>query len=303
MVFALLLGLVMAGCDGGSSGTGITTAQGNVASASSASRAVPARRATLLARAWSVWTRSGVANAGGSLENIRVSVEGTTITALTDPSGHFVLRGNFAGPIGLVFELPDGGSGRLVITIPKGGTVTLSNVHVDVPTNAATVEDQHVHFDGLVNATDCEHDAATLVSRHSPTDGNSYTVHFHDGAVHDPSGVVVVCTELAPGDPVDVDGAVTGGGAVEADSIEVEHDAKKTATPIPGGGDRSNPGKDGNQGNTGGDQGGQGGQGNQGDQGGMGGQGDQGNQGDQGRSGNQNGQGSNGLGRGDSNEQ
>lgn len=240
----VLLALALAACDGGSSGTGITTAQGNVASADTALRGTPRPgRPTMLARLRDAlqWPRE--ARARGPLEDIRVTIEGTRHSVTTDPQGHFGLSGHFAGPVGMVFELPDGGSARLVITVPRGGALTLSNVHIDGRTGAATVDDQRVRFDGLVSSTDCGQHKATVVSRRSPEDGNHYTVHFAAATVHDRSGAAVGCADLAPGEPVDVDGHVRREGEVEAESVQVEHDPSDSVSAPPSGqGGVSNPG-------------------------------------------------------------
>jgi hypothetical protein len=267
LTLALLLGLAVAGCDGGSSGTGITTAQGNVASASNARLRTPARPSTFLVRVWQAWKRSGVAVARGPLEDIRVRVEGTGISALTDPEGRFAVSGDFAGPVAIVFDLPEGGSARLVVTVPRGGSVTLTNVHVDGPSGTATVEDQRVHFQGLVDSTDCSHQEASVVSRRTPQDGNRYTVRFDHAAVRDRSGAAVDCAELAPGESVDVDGEVGREGEVEAESVEVDESQ----------GENQNAGGNGNTSGSGGGEKGDGAAGGaRGDQGGNGGQGDQG---------------------------
>jgi len=235
--FTALLGLGLAACDGGSSGTGITSAQGNVSSVATAQRAGPARRpATLLARVWRSLQWPAVANARAPFEDIRVTIEGTAIAVRTDPEGRFGLSGDFAGPVGIVFELSDGGSGRLVATVPRGGALTLTNVHIDGRSGQATVDDERVRFDGLIDGTDCDHDVATVVSGRSPADGNHYTVHFDTATVQDGSGVAVDCASLGPGSEIDVDGKVERDGEVEAESVEVRGKPEKSNTGTPGSG-------------------------------------------------------------------
>ena len=153
-----------------------------------------------------------------------MTIEGTRLGVLTDPQGQFGLSGDFAGPIGMVFEPPDGGRARLVVTVPRGGALTLSDIHLDGRTGRATVDDQRVRFDGLVDATDCGRSSARVVSRRSPDDGNHYTVRFVGTTVRDRSGAAVGCADLAPGAEVDVDGEVRREGEVEAESVEVQRE-------------------------------------------------------------------------------
>ena len=156
----MLLAIGAAACDGGSSGTGITepAALGNVASVSSARHATPASRRppTMLARVLGMLRFEARRARSGSLEGIRVSIEGTSIETQTDAAGFFSLRGDFAGPVGMLLELPEGGSrARLVITVPRGGQLIVTNVQLDARSGQATADTQHVRFGGLVNGTNC----------------------------------------------------------------------------------------------------------------------------------------------------
>jgi len=195
--------LVLAGCaDGGSSGTGITTARGNISSVTSALR-----------------SRSG------PTAGIRVTIENTKISAETDPTGLFSLGGNFAGPVGMVFGLPDGSTSRLIITVPRGGEVTLGDVVVDGSSGQATAAVQSVRFGGLVRSTTCAEQLALMVSRRTPDDGNTYDVRLGTASVQDPAGNTLRCENLAAGDAVDVSGEVRREGEVEAHSVEVEDES------------------------------------------------------------------------------
>jgi hypothetical protein len=240
LVLAIALAFGAAACEGGSSGTGIagiTTAQGNVASASSARRVTPASRrpATMLARILGLLRIESEASARGSLEGIRVTIEGTSIETRTDAAGLFSLRGDFAGPVGMLFELPEGGSSaRLVITVPRGGHVTVTNVQVDTQSGEATADTQRVRFDGLVDGTNCSQQAATVVSRETPNDGNTYSVDLASASVRDSAGNPLDCANLASGDSVGVDGEVAGDGQVDANVVEVNDGS--------GGGDGSGTG-------------------------------------------------------------
>lgn len=210
------------GCDGGSSGTGITTAQGNVGSAVAALRHQPS---SPLARLWHALAPTGVAHARGGLEDIRVRIENTRIEGRTDASGAFHVRGDFAGPIGMLFELPDSDVVlRLVITVPRGGTLTLSGIRLDGRSRRVTVDAQSVQFAGLVSAADCPRGTVSLVSRRSPHDGNVYAVDLAGASVQSTSGGALACASLTPGRAVDVEGDVGTDGRVEARSVEVDDD-------------------------------------------------------------------------------
>ena len=64
----------------------------------------------------------------------------------TDAVGQFVVRGNFAGPATMVFDLPGGGQASLIVVVPRGGELTLSNVRIDARTGKATADSQRVRF-------------------------------------------------------------------------------------------------------------------------------------------------------------
>jgi hypothetical protein len=249
LVLAIVLAVGAAACDGGSSGTGIsgtTTAQGNVAGISSARRATPASRQppTMLARILGLLRLESEASALGSLEGIRVTIEGTSLETQTDAAGLFSLRGDFAGPVGMLFELPEGGaSARLVITVPRGGHVTLTNVQVDTQSGEAAADTQRVRFEGLVDGTNCSQQAATVVSRDTPNDGNTYSVDLASASVRDSAGNPIGCANLTSGDSVGVDGEVAGDGQVDANVVKVDNS---------GGGEDSGAGSTGGSGDGGG---------------------------------------------------
>ncbi len=264
---------VIAGCDGGSSGTGISTAAlGNVASVRTALRPTLERsRPTMVAR-WLGWLRlEHEALARGPLEDIRISIEGTTLSTQTDAQGHFVVNGNFAGPVSMIFELPDGGRANLVIVVPRGGEVTLTNVRLDGRTGQATADSQRVRFAGLVHGTDCPQGSALMVSRATPTDGNTYTVLLDSATVRDQSGNSLACVNLSAGQSANVDGDVQGDGDVQAQSVEVESESIGGGNSGPGsggansseheGGSGSEDGSGGEGSGEGGGKGGSGGEG------------------------------------------
>jgi hypothetical protein len=176
----------------------------------------------MLARILGLLRFESEANALGSLEGIRVTIEGTSIETRTDAAGFFSLRGDFAGPVGMLFELPEGvSSARLVITVPRGGHVTVTNVQLDTQSGEATADAQRVRFEGLVDGTNCSQQAATIVSRDTPNDGNTYSVDLASASVRDTSGNPLGCANLTSGDSVGVVGEVAGDGQVDANVVEV----------------------------------------------------------------------------------
>jgi len=250
LTLTVAMAMAMAACDGGSSGTGVSTgALGNVASVTTALRPAPdPARPTMVARllGWLGFERDAFALA--PLEGIRVTIEGTTLSTHTDVQGQFALRGNFAGPIPMVFELPDGRRASLVIVVPRGGELTLFNVRLDERTGTATVDRQDVRFGGLVNATDCPQNSATMVSRETPGDGNRYTVLLSGATVRDSSGNSVGCGNLFVGQSADVDGQVNGEGDVEAHSVDVENEPEDRNSGSSGSGGKEDNSGEGNGG-------------------------------------------------------
>jgi hypothetical protein len=227
----IALAALLVGCsDGGSSGTGITTASGNVSSVT-----------------------SGLTARSGPVPGIRVTIANTTIASATDASGRFSLAGDFAGPVSMTFGLSDGSSASLVVTVPRGGEVALRDVSVDAVTGQATAKAQTVRFDGLVEGTTCSSQQALMVSRHTPNDGNEYTVDLRTASVRSAAGSPLGCQNLSVGDAVDVRGAVGQQGEVEAESVDVENEFHD------GGGDGEGGGS--NSGSASGDEGRSGGEG------------------------------------------
>ncbi len=214
---ALALALVgaLAGCDGGSRGSGITTAEGNVESVQTALHAPAA--ATRLGRLASLWRwlapeRTAEADAG--LGGIRVLVEGTMVEDETDGDGSFSLRGDFEGDVVIRFEVPASGmSARIPVNAPAGGVLTLESVHLDTTSGAATAETQSVVFDALVAGADCVASTLDLVSRHrNATDTDVYAVRLQDSSIREIDGTPLSCPDLHEGDAVDVRGSVNDDG-------------------------------------------------------------------------------------------
>jgi len=221
MVFATLC----AGCagGGGATGTGITTAQGTIASADTASR--PARKrggaAIWLARALDVLGAPRTANAVGGVEGVRVSVQGTTISAESDASGFFSLSGSFGGPTTLLFSADDGRPPRrLDVDVPTGGTLTLDGVRLEGPDDRAHPDAQRLDFEGVVATKNCGGGSLSMVSSVTPDDGNSYPVDVVGATLRDSSGAPIHCDDLAGGDLLSVQGEIRSDGAIDCQEAD-----------------------------------------------------------------------------------
>ncbi|HZR81157.1 MAG TPA: hypothetical protein VFD92_08665 [Candidatus Binatia bacterium] len=171
---ALVLAVFCLGCDGGSSGTGITTAEGIVASVDPAT--------------------------DGSLAGIRVAVEGTDIAGTTDENGFFRVQGDYDSEVTFLFtRASDQVSARLSVNVPAGGTLTMEAVRIDAARGVAVAERQDVAFDAIIAGIDCAHDLLSLVSQQKPNDGDEYIVDLPTAQIHDPAGNEIACGALETG--------------------------------------------------------------------------------------------------------
>ena len=210
--------------DGGSSGTGITTAQGNIASAQAASLRQPrSDRRTVFAR-WLEYVlpeTTAVADAG--VGGITVTVGGTGISTATDPSGSFRLQGDFAGSFELLFtRAEDGLTASLEMSEPRGGTLTLADVHLDGPSGKASADRRMVDFEGVIVQTDCSQGTIQVVSRAAPDDGNRYTIHLANSPVTDDQGRSLSCGDLKVGSAIHARGDVRDDLGYDSESVEVK---------------------------------------------------------------------------------
>jgi len=216
-LLALALALTSCAGGGGSTGTGIsglTTAQGNVDSVQTAMRA-PRGAKTWLARALAILTPVRVVAADSAVENITVRVEGTSLATVTDAGGVFSLKGDFGGPIVITFERMDGRPVRLSIDLPTGGTLTLTDVHLDEPSGQAAAAARNLDFDGVVTAPNCAAGVVDMVSEVTPDDGNHYPVNVSSASLRDSTGQPIQCADLAAGDVLAVQGVVRDDGGVD----------------------------------------------------------------------------------------
>ena len=214
-VTACLLSLLVAfaACDGGSRGSGITTAEGNVEAIDGALRSTPPE--TLLARLVRSFDRlwSERAEAASGVAGVRVSIEGTSFADVTDENGAFRLRGDFRGDAVIRFEPPSGGAARIAVNAPAGGTLTLEDIHLDATGGTAAVSRQTVVFDGALVSTDCASARIGLVSRSraASADADVYILTLESSTIRDERGAMLECSALREGDALHV------GGVVEAD--------------------------------------------------------------------------------------
>jgi hypothetical protein len=228
-VSATLLALFCAlgGCaEGGSRGSGISTAvEGNVASVQSAALRFPPRagaRERVIALREALAVRS-VARAATGLEGIEVTLEGTGFEAETDVDGRFVLRGNFEGDATLVFQrAADGLMARLAINVPAAGTLTLTDIHIDVARAEAAAETQSAQFEGLITELNCGD--LTIIMRaveQNPADLDRYTVRLDTSMLHDARGNALTCGDLRIGQRALVQAEVNADGSFGNGMVEV----------------------------------------------------------------------------------
>ena len=171
-----LVALASCASDGGQRGTGITVAAGNVAS-----------------------LRPGTSAA---VDGIDVSIEGTALRTTTDANGAFALSGEFAGDTALRFERAADG-------------IDARDVVVDATTGIAQASRVDVAFAGRVDTLACDQARIVLTSVHrAPDDLDTYAVTLAGSTLHDADGEALACTDLHPGDRLDVDGAFVSDDAI-----------------------------------------------------------------------------------------
>jgi hypothetical protein len=222
---AALLSLVLAlgACEGGSRGSGITTVEGNVQSVQAALRHSPRRRSEL---AWLTrfLAAERTADAQGALEEIRVSIEGSSIADDTDANGFFSLRGHFESYVVVRFERSaDGASAQMTVNVPAAGTLTLNDVTLDDRSGQATAQSSDVAFEGVLTTADCPGELLSMVSsQRSPTDTDVYVVRLDTSSLHQPNGTPVACSDLTTGQTLQVAGIVNPDGTFGNCDIVVE---------------------------------------------------------------------------------
>jgi hypothetical protein len=203
----LPLVMLLASCaDGGSSGTGITTAEGNI---------VDVRRDPMASAA--------LASTRTAVEAIHVSVEGTDAEGETDSDGRFAVRGTFDGSATLLFRRADDGlMAQIAISVPAGGTLTLTDVEIDVSQEHATAASQYVVFDALVAGTNCAKQAIYFISLKNAEGSGTYTLHVESSSLHDRHGDPVACSDVQDGDRAHVQGAVDDVGTFSGAEVQVD---------------------------------------------------------------------------------
>jgi hypothetical protein len=216
VAFVLSFVLLVAGRDGGSRGSGITTAEGTVESIQTALLAPSHQRQP---SGWSTLRRciklEGRAEAQAGIAGIRVFIEGTSIEDDTNADGAFSLRGDFEGDVVIRFELPTtGATASIAVNVPAGGILTLDRVHLDAQSGQVTTQSQTVRFEGVVTGTQCAAETLHLVSsQRSPTDTDVYDVALEGSSIRDAHGAPLPCPALRVGDHVQLQGSVNNDGS------------------------------------------------------------------------------------------
>jgi len=220
MAFAAILLTSACAGGGGSTGTGIsglTVAQGNVASTQTS-----AKRATRvwLARWLDAFAPVRAADAVSGVPNVVVRIEGTTLATTTDANGSFTLEGSFGGPTTMSFESAGGPPTRLTVNIPTGGTLTLIDVRLDENRGEARADSRNLDFDGVVTGSNCTAGTLEMVSQATPSDGNRYPVNVQSATLHDTTGAPIVCNDISSGDVLSVQGLLRDDGGVDCDRAD-----------------------------------------------------------------------------------
>jgi hypothetical protein len=183
------LGLGLAACDGGTSGTGISTAEGNVASIGAADMM------------------------GTDLAGIRVSVAGTSASGATDASGSFSVKGVFDGHRTLLFQRSsDNLDAQLPMNLPSRGILTLNDVTIDRQSGEASAASQQLQFQGFVQSVDCTKGEIAFVA--DPGDEDTYLVDVAGSTLESSSGAPVACTDVKVGESAAINGTVEEDGSI-----------------------------------------------------------------------------------------
>ena len=248
--------MLLAGCGGGRSGTGISESvadlvasqpsasdaattseevsqsvlsmiEGNVARVNLALRHSPKSRqsgSSAFASLLRLLPFGSVANAGGGVDGIRVSAEGTDATTETDTEGAFSLSGPFSGPTVLRFErLEDGIDSAMIVRVPKGGSLSLRDLTIDGSSTEGPSGNQLLSFDGTLEDKDCLQRQMQVVSRFD-TAGESYLVDLVNSSVTDAAGNRVSCIQLRKGDAAHIEGAMQPDGTIAGGNVIIEQE-------------------------------------------------------------------------------
>ena len=183
------LGLGLVACDGGTSGTGISVAEGNVASLGTTDMM------------------------GADLAGIRVRVEGTSASDDTDASGSFSVKGVFDGHQTLLFQrASDGINAQLAMNLPSRGTLTLNDVSIDRQSGEASAASQQLQFQGFVQTVDCTKGEIAFVA--DPGDEDTYWVDVAGSTLESSSGAPVACADVKVGESAAINGTVEDDGSI-----------------------------------------------------------------------------------------
>lgn len=129
-----LVGLhAVTGCEGGGGSDGSSTIQGNVSRyTGGVATYMPGehtdRLSTFLSSLGDLFSTPAYA---AGLEGVTVTVEGTSLSAVTDGNGHFVISGVPAGDYTLVISY-DGQTATYAVNVPSdNATITLGDIEVE----------------------------------------------------------------------------------------------------------------------------------------------------------------------------
>jgi hypothetical protein len=199
---------LLAGCssEGGVVGTGISSSvSGNIATVDVSASA----------------TVSAAAPAAIPFP-IRVSLaEAPDVSDTADSDGNFILEGDFAGPLTLLFSGPHGVIGRLGVDVPAGADIVLEDIAIRSQQNGGVQAGkirQH-NFYGRILSVDCAQSTLEI--------GDDLSRLFRvqlgpsTAIINGPDGAALACTDLRPGIPVLIDAVLQGGPPIQAVQVTV----------------------------------------------------------------------------------
>ena len=195
----IIIAMITAGCGGGSleggqSGTGIAAIVGNVAAVGGT----------------------------GDVAQIQVTVEGSTVTGVTDPAGTFSLSGDVSGPEVLLFERErDGLRAEVEVVIPAGGRLELGDVEIEPEEGRAIPTRRFVEFEGVLKTADCASGELQVATRLKGVTA-FFVLPLGDAFIHDAMDNPVPCAALSPGIEVKVKANVDDLGRLSNADVEIE---------------------------------------------------------------------------------
>ena len=158
---------------------------------------------------------------GGSVRGITVTIGLSRSATVTDLQGLFTLSSGVSGDVQLIFERDsDNLDAEVQIRLPRGGTLALADIFIDVGINEAIPGRQSIAFDGLVDRIDCPGDMLRTVSRDDPG-GIRFDIRLDTATIRDRNGEPVSCEQLVLNEEIDVKGTVLDDNTIDDGELTV----------------------------------------------------------------------------------